>query len=82
MTVVAFARPSARHDRLALEQEVVSCSDSLSQQEGWEEAAMEWRSTMAIKLKTKNNWKNQMTAPPTWCAKCRSGFMTLPPDLL
>jgi hypothetical protein len=23
--------------------------------------------------------KNGETCPPTWCAKCRSGFTTLPP---
>jgi hypothetical protein len=38
---------------------VVSRLDSLSRREGWEEAATEWRSTMAMKLKTKNDGKNQ-----------------------
>jgi hypothetical protein len=51
-TVVAFVRPPARRDRLTLEQEVSSLSDSLSRREGWEEAATEWMSTMAMKLKT------------------------------
>jgi hypothetical protein len=38
----------------------VSRSDSLSRREGWEEAATEWMSTMAMKLKTKNGGKNQI----------------------
>jgi hypothetical protein len=49
---------------------VVSCSDSLSRREGWEEAATKWGPTMAMKLKTKNDGKNQML-PPSWRAKCR-----------
>jgi hypothetical protein len=43
---------------------------------------MEWVSTMAMKLKTKNSGKNQNSATPTWCTKCQSGFMTPPPVLL
>jgi hypothetical protein len=58
-TVVVSMQPPARCDRSAQEWEVVSRSDSLSWQEGWEEAAMEWTSTMAMKLKTKNDGKNQ-----------------------
>jgi hypothetical protein len=81
-TVVASVWPPSHHDRPALEQKVVSRSDSLSRHEGWEEAATEWMSTMAMKLKTKNGGKNQNSATPTWCTKCRSGFMTLPPVLL
>jgi hypothetical protein len=40
-------------------------------------------STMVMKLKTKNGGKNEKASPPpSWCAKCRSGFTTLPPVLL
>jgi hypothetical protein len=53
-TAVASTWPHARHDRPALEWEVTSLSHSLSRREGWEEAATEWMSTMAIELKTKN----------------------------
>jgi hypothetical protein len=63
--VVVSAWPPAHHDRPALEREVVSRSDSLSRQEGWEEATMEWTSTMVIKLKTKNDGKNQRPLPGT-----------------
>jgi hypothetical protein len=58
-TVVASVRPPARHDRPALEREVVSPPSpvSLSRREGWEEAATEWTSTMVMKLKTKNDKK-------------------------
>jgi hypothetical protein len=37
---------------------VVSPSISLSQREGWEEAATEWTSTIVMKLKIKNDEKN------------------------
>jgi hypothetical protein len=80
-TVVASVWPPAHRDRPALEREVVSRSDSLSRREGWEEAATEWTSTMAKKLKTKNDGNNQKFLP-TWRAKCQSGFTTLPPVLL
>jgi hypothetical protein len=74
-TVVASVWPPTHRDRLALEWEVVSRSNSLSQREGWEQAATEWMSTMTIKLKTKNGGKNKkITVPPTWRAKCRSAF--------
>jgi hypothetical protein len=33
---------------------------------------------MVMELKTKNGGQ----VPPTWRAKCRSGFVTLPPVLL
>jgi hypothetical protein len=33
-------------------------------------------STMMMKLKTKNDEK-----PSSWCAKCQSNFLTLPPVL-
>jgi hypothetical protein len=59
MTVVPSVRPPAHRDRLALERELVSHSDSLSRREGWEEATTEWMSTMAMKLKTKNGGKNK-----------------------
>jgi hypothetical protein len=55
ITVVASVRPAARRNRPALEREVAS----LLQREGWEEAATEWMSTMAMKLKAKNGGKNQ-----------------------
>jgi hypothetical protein len=44
-TVVASVWPLARRDRPALEREVASLSDSLSQREEWEDAATEWVST-------------------------------------
>jgi hypothetical protein len=81
MTVVASVRPLAHRDSPTLQREVVSRSDSLSRREGWEEAATEWISTMAMKLTTKNGGKNQKQIPPTWRAKCRSSFTTLPPVL-
>jgi hypothetical protein len=63
-TIVASVRPPVRHNHPALEREVVSRSDSLSWREGWEEATTEWMSTMAMKLKTKNGGKNQITPLP------------------
>jgi hypothetical protein len=35
---------------------------------------MEWMSTMVLKLEPQESTKN----PPSWRAKCRSSFMTLP----
>jgi hypothetical protein len=74
--------PPARRTHPALERKVAS----LSRREGWEEAATEWMSTMAMELKTKNgcrNQKYQLNFPPLpWYAKCRCRFMTLPPVLL
>jgi hypothetical protein len=58
-TIMASMRPLARRDHLALEREVASLSDSLSQREGWEEAATEWISTMAMELQIKNGGRNQ-----------------------
>jgi hypothetical protein len=58
-TIVASAWPPARRDRPTLEHEVVSRSESLSQWEGWEDAATEWTSTMVMELKTKNDGQNQ-----------------------
>jgi hypothetical protein len=45
---------------------------------------VEWRSTMAMELKTKNQRLAPQAncLPPTWHAKCRSGFATLPLELL
>jgi hypothetical protein len=45
---------------------------------------MEWRSTMDMELKTKNQRLAPQAncSPPTWSAKCRSGFVTLPPEPL
>jgi hypothetical protein len=82
--VMASMRPPAHHDRPALEREVASLSDSLLRREGWEEAATEWMSTMAMELKTKNGGKNHKNSslPPSWRAKCRSDFMTLSSVLL
>jgi hypothetical protein len=66
ITVVASMQPHVRRDCPALEREVASLSDSLSpslsRREGWEEAATEWMSTMAMELKTKNGGRNQKIA--------------------
>jgi hypothetical protein len=39
---------------------------------------MEQMSTMVMKLEH----QEQRESPPSWHAKCQSGFMTLPPALL
>jgi hypothetical protein len=68
-TVVASVWPATHRDRLALEWEVVSRSNSLSQREGWEQAATEWMSTMTIKLKTKNGGKNKKNHSSPYLAR-------------
>jgi hypothetical protein len=69
-TIVASVRPPARHDHPALERDVVSRSDSFSWREGWEEAATEWMSTMAMKLKLRMVARTKNNSPHSWRAKC------------
>jgi hypothetical protein len=73
---VVASRVFVWQDRPTLEREVASYFDPYPWPEGREEPAMDEISTIMVKPERREQ------KPPSWRAKCRSDFITLPPALL